>query len=78
RKRNFAKVHTTRQLPGNSQTCPRPFNEVVELYVGVLSPAALHTGTRQHTGPRYRAIRITVESCQGKVKPGETVDATVP
>ncbi|KYM98730.1 hypothetical protein ALC62_10698 [Cyphomyrmex costatus] len=39
-KRNFTKVHVNSQLLGNSQTCPKAFNEVVELSVGVSSPLA--------------------------------------
>ncbi|EGI59423.1 hypothetical protein G5I_12410 [Acromyrmex echinatior] len=45
RKRNFTKVHVDPQLLSNSQTCPKAFNEVVELSVGVSSPLASNTHT---------------------------------
>ncbi|KYM92266.1 hypothetical protein ALC53_01329 [Atta colombica] len=44
-KRNFTKVHVDPQLLGNSQTCPKAFNEVVELSVGVSSLLASNTHT---------------------------------
>ena len=60
-------MHATWQLLGNSQTCSRPFNEVVELSVGVLSLAALHENT-----PTQRSLvscdknnnRIALEKCK--------------
>ncbi|KYN14228.1 hypothetical protein ALC57_13395 [Trachymyrmex cornetzi] len=44
-KRNFTKVHVDPQLLGNSQTCSKAFNEVIELSVGVSSPLASNTHT---------------------------------
>ncbi|KYN33611.1 hypothetical protein ALC56_12323 [Trachymyrmex septentrionalis] len=54
-KRNFTKVHVDSQLLGNSQTCPKAFNEVVEL---VNNP----------DGKTYRSNRESLEQPVGLLR----------
>lgn len=48
KKAKFCESAYGSQLLDNSRTCPRAFNEVVELSEGVSSPLAINTHTNLH------------------------------